>query len=146
PFILKPLEPLREYVTVVSSLRNKSGEGGVPHAIVQETWLTCVHPRQRSNESGIGVSVDQIAARHLQQDAPLPSMELCGEPGGMISFRTPQQPLPLEGNPRKVFISIFGQGNTKEERQQILGTTKSLLDYVTESTASLNKKLDAADR
>jgi hypothetical protein len=25
PFILKPLEPLREYVTVVSGLRNKGG-------------------------------------------------------------------------------------------------------------------------
>ena len=31
PFILEPLEPLREYVTVVSGLRNKAGEGGVPH-------------------------------------------------------------------------------------------------------------------
>jgi len=54
--------------------------------------------------------------------------------------------LPMEGNPRKVFISMFGQGQTKEERQAILGTTTSLLDYVTEATASLNKKLDAADR
>jgi hypothetical protein len=52
----------------------------------------------------------------------------------------------MEGNPRKVFISMFGQGQTKEERQAILGTTTSLLDYVTEATASLNRKLDAADR
>ena len=146
PYILKPLEPLREYVTVVSGLRNKAGEGGIPHAIVQETWLNCVHPRQRNAETGVGVTADQIAARHLQKDTTLPSMELCGEPGGMLSFRTPDQPLPLEGNPRKVFISMFGQGQTTQERQAILGTTKSLLDYVTESTASLNRKLDAADR
>jgi len=64
----------------------------------------------------------------------------------MISFRTPDQPLPLEGNPRKVFFSMFGQGQTHAERQDILGTTTSLLDYVKESTASLNHKLDAADR
>jgi hypothetical protein len=146
PFILEPLAPLRDYVTVVSGLRNKAGEGGVPHAIVQETWLNCVHPRQRNAETGVGVTADQIAARHLQKDTTLPSMELCGEPGGMISFRTPDQPLPLEGNPRKVFISMFGQGQTTQERQAILGTTKSLLDYVTESTASLTGKLDAADR
>jgi hypothetical protein len=146
PFILEPLAPLRDYVTVVSGLRNKAGEGGVPHAIVQETWLNCVHPRQRNAETGVGVTADQIAARHLQKDTTLPSMELCGEPGGMISFRTPDQPLPLEGNPRKVFISMFGQGQTTQERQAILGTTKSLLDYVTESTASLTAKLDAADR
>jgi hypothetical protein len=73
-------------------------------------------------------------------------MEICGEPGGMISFRTPNQPLPMEGNPRKVFVSMFGQGSTKQERQTILGTTTSLLDYVSDSTASLSRKLDAADR
>jgi hypothetical protein len=130
----------------VSGLRNKSGEGGVPHGITQETWLTCVHPRQRSVEKGLGVSADQLAARFLQKETTLPSMEICGEPGGMISFRTPSQPLPMEGNPRKVFISMFGQGQTKAERQAILGTTGSLLDYVTEASASLSRKLDAADR
>jgi hypothetical protein len=146
PFILEPLEPVRDYVTIVSGLRNKAGEGGVPHGITQETWLNCVHPRQRREDTGVGVTADQIAARYLQKDATLPSMEICGEPGGMISFRSPTQPLPMEGNPRKVFISMFGQGNTAEERQAILGTTKSLLDYVTEATGSLNRKLDAADR
>ena len=146
PFILEPLEPVREYVTIVSGLRNKAGEGGVPHGITQETWLNCVHPRQRNVETGIGVTADQIAARHLQKDTTLPSLEICGEPGGMISFRNPTQPLPMEGNPRKVFISMFGQGQTTEQRQAILGTTTSLLDYVTEATASLSRKLDAADR
>ena len=146
PFILEPLEPVREYVTIVSGLRNKAGEGGVPHGITQETWLNCVHPRQRKEETGVGVTADQLAARYLQKDATLPSMELCGEPGGMISFRTPTQPLPMEGNPRKVFISMFGQGQTNAERQANLRTTGSLLDYVMEATASLNRKLDAADR
>ncbi|HVS22596.1 MAG TPA: DUF1552 domain-containing protein [Gammaproteobacteria bacterium] len=146
PFILKPLEPLRDYVTVVSGLRNKAGEGGVPHANIEETWLNGVPPRARSVEKGIGVTADQIAARHLTKDVTLPSLEICGEPGGMISFRTPNQPLPMEGNPRKVFIAMFGQGASKQERQQILDTTTSLLDYVRESTASLNRKLDAADR
>ena len=146
PFILEPLAPLRDYVTVISGLRNKSGEGGIPHGIVEETWLNCVHPRQRNAATGVGVTADQIAARYLQKDTTLPSMELCGEPGGMISFRTPDQPLPQEGNPRKVFISMFGQGQTNAERQAILGTTTSLLDYVTDATASLNRKLDSADR
>ena len=146
PFILEPLEPVREYVTVVSGLRNKAGEGGVPHGITQETWLNCVHPRQRNEATGVGITADQLAARYLQKDTTLPSMEICGEPGGMISFRSPTQPLPMEGNPRKVFISMFGHGNTAAERQAILGTTKSLLDYVTEATASLNRKLDASDR
>jgi hypothetical protein len=146
PFILKPLEPLRDYVTVVSGLRNKAGEGGVPHGNIEETWLNGVHPRLRKAETGVGVTADQIAARHLTKDVTLPSMEICGEPGGMISFRKPDQPLPMEGNPRKVFVSMFGQGSTTQERQEILGTTTSLLDYVRDSTASLTAKLDAGDR
>ncbi len=146
PFILEPLEPLREHVTVVSGLRNKGGESGSPHGITQETWLNCVNPRRRNAETGVGVTVDQIAARHLGQDTPLPSLELCGEPGGIISFRTPEQPLPMEGNPRKVFYAMFGQGDTARQRRAILSTTDSLLDYVRESTASLTPKLDAGDR
>ena len=146
PFILKPLEPLRDYVTVVSGLRNKGGESASPHGIIEETWLSCVSPRSRDPKTGVGVTADQIAARHLGKDTPLPSLELCGEPGGMISFRTPQQPLPMESNPRKAFYGMFGQGDTNQERQAILNTTSSLLDYVRESTATLRRSLDVGDR
>jgi hypothetical protein len=41
---------------------------------------------------------------------------------------------------------MFGQGDTQRERTGILKSTNSLLDYVRESTASLNSKLDAGDR
>jgi hypothetical protein len=146
PYILKPLEPLRDYLTVVSGLRNKGGEGGTPHGYTEETWLSCVLPRNRNAATGRGITVDQIAARHLGKNTPLPSMELCGEPGGNISYRTATQPLPMESNPRKVFYTMFGQGDTQRERTAILKTTDSLLDYVKESAASLNRKLDAADR
>jgi hypothetical protein len=146
PFIVKPLEPLREYLTVISGLRNKAGEGGTPHGYTEETWLSCVLPRSRNVANGRGVTVDQIAARRLGKNTTLPSMELCGEPGGNISYRTPNQPLPMESNPRKVFYTMFGQGDNQRERTAILKSTDSLLDYVRESTASLNRKLDSADR
>jgi hypothetical protein len=146
PFILEPLEPFRDHVTVVSGLRNKGGESASPHGIIEETWLSCVSPRLRNAKTGVGVTADQIAARHLGKDMSLPSLELCGEPGGMISFRTPDQPLPMESNPRKAFYGMFGQGDTAQEREAILNTTGSLLDYVRESAASLNRWLDAGDR
>jgi hypothetical protein len=146
PFILKPLEPMREHVTVVSGLRNKGGESSSPHGIIEETWLNCVSPRKRDAKTGVGITADQIAAKYLGKETSLPSMELCAEPGGMISFRTPNQPLPMESNPRKVFFGMFGQGDTNEERRDILKTTDSLLDYVKESTARLTRKLDASDR
>jgi hypothetical protein len=146
PFILKPLEPMREHVTVVSGLRNKGGESSSPHGIIEETWLNCVSPRKRDAKTGVGITADQIAAKYLGKETSLPSMELCAEPGGMISFRTPNQPLPMESNPRKVFFGMFGQGDTNEERRDILKTTDSLLDYVKESTTRLTRKLDASDR
>src|SRR5215470_2657287 len=146
PFIVKPLEPLSEYLTVISGLRNKAGEGGTPHGYTEETWLSCVLPRNRNVANGRGTTVDQIAARRLGKNSTMASLELCGEPGGNISYRTPNQPLPMETNPRKVFYAMFGQGDTKRERTAILKSTDSLLDYVRESTASLNRKLDTADR
>jgi hypothetical protein len=145
-YILQPLEPHRDYVTVVSGLRNKGGESASPHGIIEETWLSCVSPRLRNPKTGVGVTADQIAARHLGKDTPLASLELCGEPGGMISFRTPDQPLPMESNPRKAFYSMFGQGDTTAERQAILSTTGSLLDYVKQQTAALKRSLDAGDQ
>jgi len=146
--ILKPLQPLNEYVTVVSGLRNKGGESTNPHGIIEETWLSAVAPDNRDRAPGgtRGMSIDQIAARQIGQSTALPSLELCGEPGGAINYRTPQQPLPLEGNPRKVFYTMFGQGDTYDERIGILQQSTSLLDYVREATNSLNQKLDAADR
>ena len=146
--ILKPLEPLRDYVTVVSGLRNKGGESADPHGIIESTWLTCVPPAGRQPTGDRGVSADQLAARHIGQETPLPSLELCGEPGGYssVSFRTPLQQMPMEGNPRKVFYQMFGQGDTNDERRDILSTTGSLLDYVKDASTSLNRKLDASDR
>lgn len=143
--ILEPLANLREHVTVVSGLRNKGGESTNPHGIIEETWLSCVNPNDRDRDIK-GVTVDQLAARHIGQDTPLPSLELCGEPGGAVSYRTPQQPMPMEGNPRRVFYTMFGQGDTYDERISILQQSSSLLDYVKDATASLNRKLDPADR
>jgi hypothetical protein len=86
--------------------------------------------------------------RHIGQGTPLPSLEMCTEAGGYtsLSYRTPMQQLEMESNPRKVFYKLFGQGDTKEERHQIVQTTGSLLDYVRDATASVNKEIDASDR
>jgi hypothetical protein len=146
--ILKPLEPFRDYVTVVSGLRNKGGESSDPHGIIESTWLSCLHPQDRKPGADAGVTADQLAARHIGQDTSLPSLELCGEPGGYSSvcFRTPLQQLPMESNPRKVFYGMFGQGDSNAERRAIIASQGSLLDYAQEETASLNRQLDAADR
>jgi hypothetical protein len=145
--ILKPMEGVRDYVTVVSGLRNKSGERqNPPHGITEQTWLTCQDPQGSTWGPEAGISIDQMAAKQIGQDTPLSSLELCAEPGGATSYRGPNQSLPLEGNPRKVFYSMFGPGDSNIDRVERLKATDSLLDYVLESSKSLNQRLGAADR
>ena len=156
--ILTPLEPFRSQMTIVSGLRNKGGESSDPHGIMAGTWLSCHGVKNREGE--LGTSADQLAAKHFGADTPLPSLELTGEGGGATcnqagggcgygsttAFRTPFQPLPMEDNPRKVFYQLFGKGDTGTERKEILSETDSLLDYVLEEGALLNKRVSAADR
>jgi hypothetical protein len=147
--ILKPLEPLRDYVTVVSGLRDKGAENSPgPHGTTEQSWLCCVTPRQRDPGGTAGISADQIAARHIGQDTPLPSLEVSTEVGGYssLSYRTPTQQLEMEANPRKLFYQLFGEGDTKEERNRIVRTTGSLLDYVKDATTELNREIDGHDR
>ena len=148
PRVLKPLEPLRDYVTVVSGLRNKPGESPLPHNIIEQTWLSCVHPSDRNMKTGAGITADQMAVRYIGGDTPLTSIEICGEDGGYssLSYATPFEQLPMELNPRKVFFEMFGEGDTAAERRSILEKTGSLLDYAQEATARLNRELDASDR
>jgi len=156
--ILKPLEKYREYLTVVSGLRNKAGESPTPHAITAGTWLGCVAPAVQHDPLA-GTSIDQIAAQNMGQDTPLPSIELSGEGGGgpcdpgygcsygnTISFASPTKPLPMEPNPRKIFFKMFGQGDTAEERHAIVNEKGSILDFVLESSASMKAGLGKSDQ
>lgn len=146
--ILKPLEDagLRDYVTVISGTRNKPGESSDPHGIVEATWLTCQAPTAPRTTPDAGVSIDQVVARQVGKETPLPSIELCGEPGGAVSYKTANVGLPLEGNPRKVFTTMFGPGDNNAERKSLLAATGSLLDYVRDASQSLNAELGASDR
>ena len=158
--ILKPLEPFRSKLTIVSGLENRPGMSASVHGIVPGTWLTCVHPRPTPERFG-GISIDQMAAAKLGQDTPLPSLEVGMEQGGSsgacdrmygcgnsqtISFRTATTPLPMEPNPRKLFQRLFGRGESAEERAVLAGQYNSMLDMVAEDAAALKSKLGMRDR
>ena len=157
--ILKPLEPFKKQLTMVSGLANKQAYGPV-HALSPGTWLSCVRPRESQDPYG-GVTVDQIAAKQIGQDTPMPSIELAVEGGGLsgacdrnfgcsyagtISFRTPSTPLPMEYNPRKTFERLFGQGDTPQERKALGRQYASILDLISEEAAALQSRLDPQDR
>jgi hypothetical protein len=158
--ILEPFAPHRKYLTVVSGLGNRTAESPAVHAIHPGTWLTCVAPPRSQTPNG-GVSIDQIAARHIGQETPLPSLELATEERGgsggcdgtygcsysrTISFRTPTTPLPMEADPAKVFEKIFGRGTTDAERAAIASDFSSVLDLVTAEIKDLERGLGAEDR
>jgi len=146
--ILKPLEPFRSHLTIVSGLRNKPAETPEPHAFIEQGWLTCVKPSDFGKDGpDAGVSCDQIAVRHVGQDTRLPSLELTTALGSArLAWRTPTQSLPQEGNPRSVFQKLFGQGDTDKERADILAETGSILDRVKAQAARLQASLGVQDR
>ena len=157
--LLKPLEKYQSQMTIVSNMENKRAYGPV-HAITPGTWLTGEAPRV-SHEPFGGTTIDQIAALHIGQDTPLPSIEVATETGGAagacdraygcsyagtIAFRTPTTPLPMENNPRKLFQALFGVGDNAAERERLGKQTASVLDLMVSESNDLSKKLGASDR
>jgi hypothetical protein len=63
-----------------------------------------------------------------------------------LSWRTPETPLPMEINPRKVFERMFGQGGSATERLARIQEDRSILDAITREAASLQLQLGASDR
>jgi hypothetical protein len=160
--ILKPLEPLRSFVTVVSNLSAPSQNTG-SHAAAAGSWLTGVGPKRTDGpDFRAGTTIDQLVAQHLGQDTTFPSLEVATEdftglvgacdPGyscnymNTLNWQTPTTPLPMEINPRVVFDRMFGGGATREERLERMKIDQSVLDLVKEDLADLQGGLGASDR
>ncbi len=156
PAILKPAAKFKEQMTIVSGLRNKPAESNDPHGIIAGTWLRCVNPKDLSDPAA-GVTCDQVAARHIGRGTTFPTIELgtpVGGPcaagyscafGSSLSFRTPDQPMPIENNPRKLFFQMFGQGDDSAERSAIVNQTGSILDSIVGEAKSLQRQLGSTD-
>jgi hypothetical protein len=158
--ILKPLEPFRERVNIVTGLGHRAADSTAVHSLSPTTWLSGVRPKPTQGvDAFAGVTADQIAAQHIGQDTVLPSLELATEDhAGLIgacdrdygciymntlSWRTPTTPLPMEINPRKVFERMFGQGGNAAARVQ---EDRSILDEITQEAADLQRSLGSKDR
>ena len=159
--ILSPLKKFADRVTVVSNLAHPQagGEGsdaGGDHARSAAVFLTGSHPEK--GRTFVGVSMDQIAAQHIGQDTPLPSLELAIEEVGLncgggygcayyntISWRNPTLPMPMENSPQVVFERLFGDGSTSEQRQSRKQEDRSILDGITAKVARLKNDVPPAD-
>ena len=158
--ILKPFEPFKDKLTIVSGLGNKPAVSSAVHAITPGTWLSCAPPR-RSHAPFGGVTADQVAAKHIGQDTALPSIEVATEEkggsaacdgtygcsfGNTIAFSSATTPLPMEYSPKKFFAKLFGEGSNDTERAMIADDYQSLLDMVASEAGTLKKSLGASDR
>ena len=157
--ILKPLDKYKAMTTVFSNIDNPAAVGPV-HALSPGTWLSCTRPALSQDPHG-GTTADQIAAQHIGQDTPMPSLEIATDNRGgggfcdrdygcsyasTISFRTPTTPLPMEINPRKLFIRLFGQGDNAAERARLSKHYASVLDMVGDEIKDLERVVGPADK
>jgi hypothetical protein len=154
--ILASLEPYKTYVSSFGNLQNAATAGSV-HSFTPATWLSATRPDTGAPRAHMATTLDQVIAKIIGQETPLPSLEVAAETtvqsaaggGGYystLSFRDAQSPLPMEPNPRKVFLQLFGEGDTPQERATINARTTSLLDLIMEGTQSLKGSLGTGDR
>jgi hypothetical protein len=166
---LKPLEPFRDRVMVLTGLSSKppanspAGAAAGVHARASTRFMTHVIPkRAQGAEISAGISTDQIAAAEFAKETQLGSLELALEGRDFagscdagyscaytntISWRSATTPLPMENDPRAIFERLFGDGGVDPSARQVrLREDRSILDSVTQRITDLNRKVGPRDR
>ena len=165
---LAPLQDWRSNLTIVSNTDVRMAEAfdapeiGGDHFRSSAVFLTQSHPKQtQGSDLFVGTSFDQIVARKIGQDTPIPSMQLCIEnldqAGGCtynyscaytdtISWASPNDPLPMIRNPRAAFDLLFGAGSTNADRSSRRKDNGSILDWVVGEMSTLKRQLGPTDR
>jgi len=165
---LRPLEPFREHLTIISDTDCRMAEPweteeiGADHRRTTSVFLTQAHPkRTQGADIFLGRSLDQIHADRFGRETVLPSLEITTEAfdtggtcgggyscayGNSVAWAAPDQPLPAIREPRAVFEQLFGAGDSARDRAARLSTNRSLLDWVVSEMADLKRQLAPVDR
>ena len=163
PTALAPLDPVREYVTIVSNTDARMAEAfttpeiGGDHFRASSVFLTQSHPKQTmGSDLYVGTSFDQVYAKQFGQDTAIPSMQLSIEAvdhsGGCeynyscaytdaISWASPSEPLPMLRDPRAVFDALFGVGATPVDRARRRREDTSVLDTIVSALDRLKRQV-----
>jgi hypothetical protein len=160
---LASLTPFLDQVTVITNteLKDMAYPTG-NHAASNAIFLSAKRPkRTEGSDYELATTVDQIAAKQIGRETAIPSLELqtdlIAQTGNCdnglacayqnnLSWASPTTPLPAEADPRLVFERLFGDGGTAAQRRSELRKNQSILDWVTQDMARLQKQLGAADR
>jgi hypothetical protein len=164
--ILSPLEPFRSQLVVVTGLASRPaealGDGGGDHSRGSGSYLTGVHVKKSDSVVENAVSMDQIAARALERETQLSSLQLTVDANNLVgscdvgyscaysntlSWLTPTLPLMAENDPRVVFERLFGSSDSTDPRvrESRLRRDRSILDSVTTRVRQLQRKLGPTD-
>ncbi|GAB4461784.1 MAG: DUF1552 domain-containing protein [Armatimonadaceae bacterium] len=156
---LKPLEPLKSEILVLTDLMNKGSITGDGHYYKVAPFLcgTTIQKTTGHDLRSNGVSLDQLIAQRIGNLTPLPSLELSVEPpttyvdinvgltalyGSHISWSTPTTPVTRELNPQLAFDRLF----RTQSNRKVDGSDRSVLDAVLSDAQRLQAKVGAADR
>ncbi len=162
PHTLLSLAPHRDSAVVVTNLK-RAGTVKEMHAAAACGWLSGAIPKETEGEDyEVGTTIDQVLAKCIGQDSPLPSLELATEdftgyvggctPGfaciymNTISWASPTTALPMEINPRKAFERLFGDAGSPAAQAKQLREDQSILDAITGEARALERHLPAHDR
>lgn len=169
PDTLQPLEKLRDKFQLISGLQDLSAnpgpDGAGDHARAGGTFLTGVRIKKTAgSDIHAGVSIDQVVAQKIGHLTRFPSLELSCDSvrkagdcdsgyscayAYNLAWRSANQPLTPEPNPRLVFERLFGTGsraeriNNLKRRQQ---EQHSILDFVMDDADAIQKKMSGRDK
>jgi hypothetical protein len=159
---LSSLAPFLDQVTVIGNLENKNAYSPGNHATANSGFLSAAKAKMtEGSDYHLGITVDQIAAKQIGRETALPSLELAMDllttvgncDNGFacvyqnnLSWSSPTTPLPAEAHPRVVFERLFGDGGSAAERSAELRRNASLLDWVSEDLARLQREVGPSDR
>ncbi len=159
---LKTLTPFLDQLTVISNLEVKNAYSAGNHATANSGFLSAAKAKMtEGSDYELATTVDQIAAKRIGGETPLPSLELAMDlfttvgncDNGFacvyqnnLSWSSPTTPLPAEAHPRVVFERLFGDGGSAAERRAELQKDASILDWVTADIGRLQGRLGPSDR
>ncbi len=159
---LSTLTPVMDQVTVISNLELKNSYSPGNHVTSNSGFLSAARAKMTEGaDYELATTVDQIAAKQMGKETRLPSLELAMDlttpigacDGGMscvygnsLSWSSPTTPLPAEANPRVVFERLFGDGGSSADQLAALREDGSLIDWVNEDIAHVQRKLGPGDR
>src|SRR4029453_6943718 len=159
---LGPLAPVLDQLTIFTNLELRNAYTTGNHASANCAFLSCVKAkRTEGTDYQLGTTVDQLAAQSIGKATPIPSLELgtdliaqvgncdngyaCAYQNN-LSWSSPTTPLPTEADPRVVFERLFGDGGKPDQRRAELKKSGSILDWMTNDLARLQKELGPGDR